>query len=1009
MAKGLSFADAATLLGGTRNRIVMTLDRLLGGVLLTASAAGSAFAVSLFDPAAQVARLTGDLVATVGDRLTGISRFDRTERLTAAHSVVVIAAYFESLAESALPFTPDDLKLTELDQVHLVTGSSPDGDRLSDLSRALLRQEIPCPAAQRPYEVTLADLDGFYRDLSDALLRFLQGLATWDELSDSERQRARLVMAGHPERAVHRYEQMYRDLAAQFPEMAFWASITDHQATRNRIGELSEGLAGLGRMLEELSCGRQPDERRHTLARANRAVLNRPILASEDRPDGVVIPSLAELYINPNFRLSDSISPEELSAEDAWRHEPERADLQGFLTGFLTGVRAVEAPLLVLGQPGSGKSALSRVLAARLPPSDFLSVLVVLRDVPADADIQTQVEISLRNATGETMTWPDVARSAGDALPVIIFDGFDELVLATGTTQSDYLERVADFQRREHELGRPAAIVVTSRTAVADRARSVSGMPVLRLEPFTEDQIHRWLTIWNAANRDALAERGLRPLEPAAAVRHHTLAAQPLLLMMLALHDSADNALQRSAQVLGEGDLYESLLTGFAEREVRKHGAALSANEFTAAVEQELTRLSVVAFALLNRDRQWATQTELDRDLAALLGEAEVMTRGLRAPLTAGQVAIGHFYFVHRSQATRDGAAMGTYEFLHATFGEYLIARLVVRELGSLARAARMDTGRGRLTPVDDDFLYALLSFSALTSRGTVVTFLRDALARLAPDDSRVLADSLLLMFHQSLFGRRSHRYADYQPQARTITGRHAAWSANVTLLLLAVAGPVSGQQLFPEAQDGVNWWRQTALLWRGQLSGEGWNGLVHTLEVCREWDGTRRVLRIRLSDTDLPLPDLDLRWTYAGARGTAAKGGEVARWRHYNFEDLRRHSHILCDRTEDTVYSILEPFGGPLDATIGTVQGLAEGGTTTPARALLDVLFAGEQALVAAYERCITIAVHGFLDPANADLPAREHFAAAVDRLLRGDRHRVPPDWYGTASQRLAPLLPPP
>jgi hypothetical protein len=55
---------------------------------------------------------------------------------------------------------------------------------------------------------------------------------------------------------------------------------------------------------------------------------------------------------------------------------------------------------------------------------------------------------------------------------VILIDGFDELLRATGIRQTDYLLRVAEFQRRESDQGRPVAVMVTSRTSVEDRART---------------------------------------------------------------------------------------------------------------------------------------------------------------------------------------------------------------------------------------------------------------------------------------------------------------------------------------------------------------------------------------------------------------------------------------------------------------------------------------------------------------------------------------------------------
>ena len=51
---------------------------------------------------------------------------------------------------------------------------------------------------------------------------------------------------------------------------------------------------------------------------------------------------------------------------------------------------------------------LTQVLAARLPPNEFLVVRVVLRDVAADADLQSQIEHAIRAATGENLAWPDL-------------------------------------------------------------------------------------------------------------------------------------------------------------------------------------------------------------------------------------------------------------------------------------------------------------------------------------------------------------------------------------------------------------------------------------------------------------------------------------------------------------------------------------------------------------------------------------------------------------------------
>ena len=110
---------------------------------------------------------------------------------------------------------------------------------------------------------------------------------------------------------------------------------------------------------------------------------------------------------------------------------------------------------------------------------------------------------------------------------------------------------------------------------------------------------------------------------------------------------------------------------------------------------------------------------------------------------------VGRFFFIHEAQATRDDTRLHTYEFLHATFGEYLIARLVTRELEDLADAAQFAADRNRPEPAADDaFLRALLSYMPLTMRGTIVSFAAERI-RALPEARRLQLGAVLL----ELFG----------------------------------------------------------------------------------------------------------------------------------------------------------------------------------------------------------------------------------------------------------------
>jgi hypothetical protein len=853
--KGLTYADSVKMLGGG-GKVVTAIDKLAGGLLLAASPGVVGVVLSLFDAKSEFVQLSMNLVSSLGEKLNGISRFGRSERLAAAQAVLVVVAFFEAqeyfeanaINDEELPQTVRDMmqratrhrKMRKSEQVNAIIGTREGSDKLGAIARILLHCDIPIPAPQNPYETTLESIRELYASVSAQMPPCIFGPGSWDAFHENDQKvflrtfRPRVISL-----AIKNYEESFRRLATEFSELAFWANLVDHQATRSEIRDLRAGLAGLECILERISSGRPADERRGALARFYRAALRRSIMeAVGDPSDGLKIPALADAYVNPCFRVAEVGPRDRPHLEQWWDNYPVRDDFQSFLLGYLTSPQAAEQPLILLGQPGSGKSVLTKVLAARLPAREFLPVRVVLREVPADTDLQTQIEYAIRDATGENLSWIDLAVAAGDALPVIMLDGFDELLQATGVSQSDYLEKIALFQQREAIHGRPVAVLVTSRTAVADRARIPTGGAVsVRLEPFSYEQVGQWLDVWNEVNTAYYAVHGLRPLEASVVNEGSELACQPLLLLMLALYHADGNPLLPSRDGLGHAQLYERLLMRFAEREVRKTHVDLDAKGLQRETERELLRLSIAAFAMFNRNRQWVTEDDLNTDLTTLLGSSAPgpsPSSGFRAPLTPAQVVIGQFFFIHQAQAVRDDTRLTTCEFLHATFGEFLVARLVAHELEDLARTAEITAERTRPGKPDDGFIYALLSFTPLSARATTIEFLADLIA-VMPQARRTLLRTLMLgLFRMALDIRQAADRVDYEPVRLTAPARAAAYSANLLIMVVLVGGEATGADLFPATIDTITEWRAHSTLWRSQLPQDGWAWLASRLNFRR-------------------------------------------------------------------------------------------------------------------------------------------------------------------------------
>ena len=899
MRRSLSYADAVKMLGGGEIALVKVLDqfsavdRLLPGI-------------DLIGASKELVRAGNELLTKLGERLRGTDRLTRTERLQAAHAVIVLTAYFDTLQGALADLPPGhSAQMARAEQISVAGGSVNAG--LRGIAGALISVVPVQPAPVQSHEALRDQLEEFYADLSSHVLAFTAGLSSWEALGEAERRRlSERLRDSVPSLAVGRYEELFRRLAGDCLEFGIWADMFEHQATRS---ELRNGLAGLESLLESVASGRVPDQRLAALARTYRAALNRPIAPSGEVPAELQIPTLGEGYIDHRIRVAEVGASSEPGRDSWWNDIPVRHDAYRFLAGYLTCPSAQEAPLIMFGQPGSGKSILTRVLAARLPTGDFLPVRVELRQVPAEADLQDQIEFAIRDATGERVSWPRLVESCDGALPVVMLDGFDELLQATGIAQTDFLLRVLAFQEREADQGRPVVVIVTSRIAVSDRARIPQGAVAIRLEPFDEDQVTAWLKVWRRANAGPLAERGMRPLPADVAFNHRELAEQPLLLLMLALYDADANALQRQSAELGQTELYERLLKDFARREIHKHSVGLADTDLEQAVEAELLRLSVVAFAMFNRRSQWVSEGDLDADLSALLGRRDAgQSSGLRAPLTPAQLAVGRFFFVHESHATRDETLLQTYEFLHATFGEFLVSRLVTQILTNMV--AREAAAAGwPLGGVEDGLLHALLSFEVLTARAPIVAFLSDLLARLDARNKQVLTDLLLRLHSRALYPRTESAYHGYEPLGLTVTGRHAAWSANLVVLAVLTAGQITGSQLFPDAPDPAIAWRDQSMMWRSQLSSEESFGLNHTIALERVWESQRRNIRLWRDDGTFTVPAPDIYWTYNIPPGHPNRRGIFA-WAGHGPSALLRKANFTAGKSDDYMYLGLELLG---------------------------------------------------------------------------------------------------
>ena len=374
--------------------------------------------------------------------------------------------------------------------------------------------------------------------------------------------------------------------------------------------------------------------------------------------------------------------------------------------------------------------------------------------------------------------------------------------------------------------------------------RYPQGTAIVRLDPFTPEQISRWLEIWNEENREYFNQTRKNHLTIDDLRPYGELSREPLLLLMLALYDAEGPSL-RTDMELEQTELYERLLQRFVRREVVKLYSGLNQEQFTQKVEGELLRLSVVALAMFNRGRQYVHAEEVDYDMSILLGDSaeKIVTDRFQERITPGQLVLGRFFFVHESQATLEHSESYSYEFLHSTFGEYLIARLVSHLLPEIASTSKTLVKLRSANP-DDSFLHATLSWVALTDREQVVTYL----VQLCGQPDLGVREPLIGLLRAANDARLPDQYQQYLPSRRSLVARHAVYAANLLTLILASSGSVTASELWEARDNPIRRWQSQAYLWKACLSYTSWSALIRSITVTQaHTDDSKQDAAVRL------------------------------------------------------------------------------------------------------------------------------------------------------------------
>ncbi len=518
-----------------------------------------------------------------------------------------------------------------------------------------------------------------------------------------------------------------------------------------------------------------------------KSYLKEPILKNEDLKD-IEYPTNEDIYIPQSYKIlryrkgdheKKILDPRYWEAMQCGAKVGEDI-AQQLMISLLDPYNSFN-PIVILGHPGAGKSMLSNIFAARLCDSkDYVPFFIKLKEVDSsNTEIGDHINEGLRKSllNNADVNWLSWAREFPDRIPVIILDGFDELLQASPTGLNGYLIRIQELQERAYEEGISIRVIISSRLTIMQDVKIPDNTTIIKLDSFDEKRQKLWINKWNSIQTKIEFVKFNIPKN-----KHILeLAKEPLLLFMLAVYDFEKSDLQKAANDtnFNQSKLYDQLFTEFSYRQLQKGDNFKDLESEEAEEEKKLfrLRLGLVALMMFLNDKTSYNSSDLDKDIEEF---------GLQDDDIDAKKIFNGFFFIHENKATDEqGQKYFNFEFLHKTFGEFLAADFLLRV--ALANANEDRVGK----------LYKLGTFrfcfgyNWLHKHSKIVSFLFEHAQFTIKEDIRLVEKNikkeLELIFSSSSLNFPANEVNVGRPKPLSIIEHLAVYSQNLILLWSAV------------------------------------------------------------------------------------------------------------------------------------------------------------------------------------------------------------------------------
>ncbi|MBQ3265942.1 MAG: hypothetical protein IJH07_09235 [Ruminococcus sp.] len=670
--------------------------------------------VSILEAKEHLKTCIEDVAALIRENTPG-SYYKKYNDMLLAHFLLVFSAYYDAV-RALLPEKNYHVPLDDEITLYITEDALKNyAEKFEDSSNKTIEWgSIP----DFPHDLTFytfyeEELEKLYQMLTDEFFKFYHHILNEEKIPSAVADAVSARIRGVPKLAKDIYRAQYFSLKEKFSLFSEYSNTGEHKIIADKIDQLLQiAQETAGNNAVKRAAETFKSEERYCKSQVCKKIL----YGGDDEYD--MLPAIEDCFLPQSYKSivfrSEGKNRTVLGPDETWADVEEKDDLIAYIGQTVSSPPFDRKPIIILGEPGGGKSTLSKILAAKVFSLQYYVIVVKLREVNAGDRIPAMIEQQIKRDISEDITWSEMRNCIRETdIPLlIIFDGYDELLRAGGIEYAGFIRSVYDFQKNQEEVyDFLIRTIITGRKNLIDLADLPNNSAVICLQEFSERKVDEWIERWNQHNAARFEARRVQPF--AVRPRYAYLTKQPLLLTMLAMYDYEANALAQDHD-WNSADVYRNLLDNYVKLELKNTKPA-AAVWGTNGEEIMHEFLRVASMGMLNRRQLYLTKEQFEQDLY-FYG----VRRSDEKPheLDDGVKLFGSFFFVNTSKVKELSGAVSvdkyTFEFLHATFGEYLAADHIWKQYARVITECSED---GQVSEKTMHALYVSIAFMCLSEK----------------------------------------------------------------------------------------------------------------------------------------------------------------------------------------------------------------------------------------------------------------------------------------------------